>query len=80
MKIIYKPFINQDVVLNTVTDDLEGNVTLQGVIGSRAASLTLTHLEATFLVQELTRLGLVAAADSSDPFSFKPKTRGASRG
>lgn len=80
MKILYKPFINQDVVLNTVTDDLEGNVTLQGVIGNRAASLTLTQNEASFLFKELTRLGVGAEAGlvSGAPV-FKPKARGAER-
>jgi hypothetical protein len=79
MKILYKPFINQDVVLNTVTDDLEGNVTLNGVIGNRAASLTLSHNEAVFLFKELTRLGVAVEVDATTPPMFKPKTRGAER-
>lgn len=80
MKILYKPFINQDVIFNTVTDDLEGNVTLQGVIGSRPASLTLSHNESVFLFKELTRLGVGAEAGlASGAPMFKPKVRGAER-
>lgn len=79
MKILYKPFINQDVIFNTVTDDLEGNVTLQGVIGSRPASLTLKHDEASFLFKELTRLGVAVEVDATTPPMFKPKARGAER-
>ncbi len=48
MHISHRPFINHDIKLDQITADLDGNVTVTGIVVSnnKAATLTLTLAEA----------------------------------
>jgi hypothetical protein len=58
MKLIYSPFINKEAVLQRIEDDLDGNVTLQGSIGTKPAQLVLTVKEAARIFRHLREVNI----------------------
>lgn len=60
MRIKYSPLIDKQVDLQNVTEDLSGNVTLQGTITGRPAQLVMTVKEAALVYRALKKMDIEA--------------------
>ena len=60
MRIKYSPLIDKQVELQNVTEDLSGNVTINGTIAGRPAHLIMTVKEAALIYRALKKMDIEA--------------------
>lgn len=60
MRIKYSPLIDKQVALQTVQEDLNGNVTLAGTISGRPAELIMSVKEAVLVYRALKKMDIEA--------------------
>ena len=60
MRIKYSPLIDKQVLLQNVTEDLSGNVTINGTIAGRPAHLIMSVQEAVLVYRELKKMDVEA--------------------
>lgn len=60
MRIKYSPLIDKQVELQNVSEDLTGNVTINGTIAGRPAHLIMTVKEAALIYRSLKKMDIEA--------------------
>jgi len=60
MRIKYSPLIDKQVDLQNVTEDLSGNVTINGTISGRSAYLIMSVKEAVLIYRSLKKMDIEA--------------------
>jgi len=60
MRIKYSPLIDKQVELQNVTEDLSGNVTINGTIAGRPALLIMTVKEAVLIYRAFKKMDVEA--------------------